>query len=267
MSPFFLDLPRTRPLHLTHGNGWRVQLDGLALRVTAPRRATGFVPLKAISRVISACDVHWEPQALIACMKAGTPITFIDARGAPQGYCHGALNRETSLAGLLTEVIEQPDWDQRYGDWLMGMNSQRIGQALHHAGLRTAIRSYDAARSKLCQAAHARCGRNITALLRQIDANLHAITLEQLQHALAKPRFLGYPRPGLSFVRDFSHLLHWSAYGLLCDPDTVGPVPDDEPRLAAHLVNSNRAHLHARLKAILAIFELWLRDWAQELEL
>ena len=264
MNPLFLDTPRTRPLHLSHGTGWRVQLDGLALRVTAPRRAPGLVPLKAISRVISASDVQWEPRALLACMKAGTAITFIDALGNPQGYCHGVLRRETSLANLLVEVIEHPEWDQRYENWLTGMHSQRIIHALSNTGLRISFCDRAAARSKLCEAAHQRCQRNITALLRQIDGNLHALVLEQLQHAINHPRFLGHPRPGLSFVKDFANLLHWSAYSLLTDPETIGPIPDDEARLAAHLTNSHRAELQARIKAMLSIFELWLREWTQE---
>lgn len=266
MTPIFLDLPRTRPLYLAQGKGWLVKLKGKALHISAAKSAPGTIPIRAISRVISASDVQWQPAALSACMKAGTTITFVDAYGNPQGYCHGVRRKETGLAGLLDELIDHPQWEDRFDRWLSSMHAQQIIRALRASGLRLAYGDYAAARSKLCQAAHNRCGRKVTNVLRQLEAGIHALVLEHLASALADPVYLGYPRPGFSFVQEFTKLMQWGAYDLLEGPEAFGLEPVDEPRLAARLIHGNRALLQARLVALLALFELWLRDWTLEVE-
>lgn len=255
-----------RPLYLPASKELRVAIDGLALRLHAPRRAAQWMPLDRISRVLSATDVAWDTPALVACLRAGVPVVFIDGHGNAQGFCHGPRRRETSLANLLIELIERPDWDERYGNWMTAIHSQLIRRQLLHLGQRVGFRDQAAARSTLCNAHYLRMGVSVVDVLRHIQGVVHGMVVQHMQDAIPSPRFLGYPRPGLSLVSDFAALMQWPAYRLLSQIKSADLAdPDDVPRLAAYLAEQHRDRLTDTLDELVARFEIWLRDWEQEI--
>jgi hypothetical protein len=214
--------------------------------------------------VVSSTDTCWQTKALMACLEAGIPVVFVDARGRARGYCHGRQRRETAMGGLLTEAIEHPEWAQRYGDWLRSMHDRLICRARATAGGRIVSCSHAAARSKLCAAWHLRCGHVVTSMLHQIDGFMHALVVDQLKNVFGAARFMGHPRDGVCLVNDFAALLCWSSYGLL---DGLGK--DDfrearQHRLAAQLVEQNCDRLADQLSKLVDALELWLREWMQE---
>lgn len=256
-----------KPLYLASGRGWTVAVDGLALRICAPRQAVRYAPLRRISRVLSATDAQWETPALLACLEAGIPIVFTDGHGRAKGYCHGMRRRETSLASLLVEAVEQSDWTERYSNWLHAMHCQMVRKALAAAGLRIGFRDFAAARSKLCAACNRRCRRVVTGLLHQLDGFMHALVVERLHQTVAAARFMGHPRPGLCLVSDFTALMSWSSFGLVQQWAKNNLEEEQEQRIAAQLLEQERQQLAAHLSSLTDNFELWLRDWIQEGEI
>src|SRR5690625_6343858 len=68
-----------KPLYLAHGRHVRVRNQDDVLVVRSMGRAASIYPFKRLSRVVSANDVHWHNGALLACLQAGVPVSFIDA--------------------------------------------------------------------------------------------------------------------------------------------------------------------------------------------
>src|SRR5690625_5928532 len=90
-----------KPLYLAHGRHVRVRNQDDVLVVRSMGRAASIYPFKRLSRVVSANDVHWHNGALLGCLQAGVPVSFIDASGNTLGYCSGIRRRATTLSGLI----------------------------------------------------------------------------------------------------------------------------------------------------------------------
>lgn len=264
-----LRLTPPKPLYLPASAQLQVAVDGPALRVKASHRAAQWLPLDRISRVLSAIDVQWETPALIACLRAGVPVIFIDGYGNAQGFCYGPRHRENSLTSLLVELIERPDWDDHYQAWLEAVQHQLVRRQLLRCGLRaTRYREPRAARSALCNVHYRRLGVSVVRLLRHIQGAVHGMVVQHLHAAIPDQRFLGYPRPGFSLINDFASLMQWPAHRLLSQVELDDLVePEGLPRLAAHLAEHNREQLMATLDELVTRFEYWLRDWEQEIVL
>lgn len=260
----YLPLVPAKSLYLPHGRGWTVSLDGPVLRIDAANRAVQFAPLRRVARVVSSTDTCWQTKALLACLKAGIPVIFVDGDGRAQGYCHGRQRRETALAGLLTEAIEHPEWTQRYGDWLHAMHDRLIRQALTVAQVRISFRSHAGARSKLYSAWHQRCGYIVTSLLCRIDGFMYPLVVDHLKSAVGASRFMGHPRQGICLVNDLTALLCWSSYGLLDGLKKDDFMKTTEHRLAAQIVEQNCDRLADQLSKLVDALELWLREWMHE---
>jgi hypothetical protein len=259
-----MDISSPKSLYLLHGRGWRVALDGPVLRIDATRSATRFAALSKIARVVSATDTVWQTDALLACLKVGIPVIFVDGQGHTQGYCHGKSRRETTLAGLLTEAIEHPEWMQRYDDWLAVMHARQIRQAFALAGVSKTCNSRATARSRLCTAWQARKGHIVTSLLHHIDGLVYALVVEHMKSAVGVARFMGHPRAGISLTNDFAALLSWSCYGLLEGVEKDDIVNITHQRLSVQIVEEHRKSLVGQLKDLIDANEMWLRAWIQE---
>lgn len=249
-----------KPLYLGTGPAWRVAHDGPALRVQALGRAPAWYPYRRLARVVSATDAQWQAAALIACLRAGVPVCFIDGRGEPQGYCYGASRRETTLDGLLAFALDSPEWELRFHHWRRGQVRGLVLDALRVAGLPPRDLDVAAVRSALCNALHRHLGQPISPLLRHLDGALHAFAAERL-HRQISPATLGHPRPGLCLVDEFAALLHWPAHALLATLET-GDLRDMPPAQLAASLLAGTDSIDDALAALLARFELWLRSWA-----
>jgi len=250
-----------RPLYLAHGSASQVIHDGRALRVQATGRAVAWYAYAKLSRVVSATDVQWQTAALLACLNAGVPVSFLDARGNVQGYCYGSLRRETTLDNLLAIALDAPDWESRFEFWYRGMHRQCMLRALATVGLPPRHLDHPpTVRSALCNAYHRHLGRPLAPLLRHLDGTLHAFAASVLrQHIDAQT--LGHPRPGQSLVDAFATLLGWPAFHLLQPLDATRIDTTPPARLAAELLGDDSPLGH-ELDVLLMCFEHWLRGWA-----
>lgn len=251
-----------KPLYLEAGTGWQVQLDGPSLRVQGGVRAPGRYPLSRLSRVVSASDVAWSTEALLACLKAGVPVVFRDHRGVAQGWCFGARRRETTLCSLLREAVAQPDWDARFADWRAGMVTQEAYRALHACGLpateRAEPRSYE---SCLFNAHHERFGDGTALRITMVKGCLSALVAERLHDAIGDPELIAWARPGLHLTAEFSALLAWDAHAALYGMRVADVRGVAAGKVAARLLEARGDRLAAALGRLLGAFELWLREW------
>lgn len=265
--PENISVPETRALHLGPKGGWRVQLDGASLRISAGHGPIRYVPLAQLSRVISSDRVSWTTPALLACLGAGIPVIYVNTHGQPTGYCYGMHQRESALSGLLDETIDHPEWNSRYGQWFSAMEQQQIRKALLLAGLPMDRLDPNTARSRLFQACQRYAGPSASGILRLMHGKLASIALEALQAEFRMARHLAHPRPGLNFVRDFSQLMRWHCYRFLKTPNRRAQSAGSASavrRQAAQLMEAGLSQLEDRMMVLLLRFEFWLRAWVQE---
>jgi len=96
-----------------------VQLEGPALKVKSESVATKRFPLSRISRVVARSDfVIWSTDAILACMRSGISITFLNRSGDPEGFCYGNRHIENSFGNNLREFLEFDNWREYYEIWI-----------------------------------------------------------------------------------------------------------------------------------------------------
>lgn len=113
-----------KPLYLSGKVGMAVTLDGPALQVTVPGRAATLYPLQRISRVITSGPVAWSTEALLACAERGIAVTFLYRDGTTRAYLFGESPLREGLLCRLRDLLDRPDWQERYHDWYRSMESR-----------------------------------------------------------------------------------------------------------------------------------------------
>lgn len=126
-----------KPLYINGRPGMTVALDGPALAIGAPGRAESLFPLQRISRVIASGSVDWSTTALLACAERGITVTFLDRHGVNRAYLFGDGPRREGLAQRLRDLLDRPDWPERYADWRRAMESRACRAAALRLGLQT----------------------------------------------------------------------------------------------------------------------------------
>jgi hypothetical protein len=128
----------TKPLYL-EGSDTKVRLDGPALQVFTPARAAGWFPLRRISRVVSARQVDWTLDALLACAEAGITVQFVGGDGTLVARCLGPHAADPSVMGSRLEFLWQSPGASRYGDWRRAMERMAVRSVLRQAGLASTV--------------------------------------------------------------------------------------------------------------------------------
>jgi CRISPR associated protein Cas1 len=123
-----------RPLYLDRGAA-AVRLEGLALIVDQSDTAEGRFPLRLLSRVVVRGAVPWSMDALLACLAAGVPITFLSLDGSVIGLCLGRERPEESLAMLLDRLLAEPGWAEIYGRWSRAAERRAIVEVARRLAL------------------------------------------------------------------------------------------------------------------------------------
>lgn len=113
-----------KPFYLNGAAGMAVTLDGPALRVTLPEKAPALYPLTRISRVIATTPVNWSTEALLACSERGITVTFLNKEGDILAYLFGVSSLRSGLFHRLRDLLDRPDWRERYADWYRAMESR-----------------------------------------------------------------------------------------------------------------------------------------------
>jgi hypothetical protein len=125
----------TRPLYIASGPDSYVSLDGPALCVSREEYAPQLFPLSRLSRVVTATDVGWSSNALLACAEHGISVVFMDEQGEVAARLTGRPGARDELRNRLMEFLLLPQAEGMYGFWFR--NYRR--RAAHWAGLKLEI--------------------------------------------------------------------------------------------------------------------------------
>jgi hypothetical protein len=122
------------------GGDTKVRLDGPALKVLTPTRAAGWFPLRRVSRVVSARQVDWALDALLACTGAGITVQFVDNDGTTVARCLGPHPMDpVAIESRLELLWQYEDGISRYEDWRRAMERMAVRSVLRRAGLVPAL--------------------------------------------------------------------------------------------------------------------------------
>lgn len=251
-----------RPLYLDPGIVWQVRLDdGVALSIAADGRTRSLYPLQRLSRVVCGRQVQWRTDALLACLEAGVPIVFNDARRGTIGWCFGARRRETTLAQLLREGLSQPQWPDRFGTWVAAVERREMLYALAYMGVRAARLEARHVRALLCNRHRQRIGVPAGPWLRALRLAGAGLAAEAAQRAVGDSTLLAFARPGFHLPRVLGDLLEWRQHRLLDDWPAAALHATSPQRLAAAAVQASPASLERGCGEFLGELELHLREW------
>lgn len=111
-----------KPLYL-YRSDVQVGLDHGALRIRVKEGASDrWIPLRLISRVLSAETVDWTLEALLACARAGISVTFQDKDCRMIARCFGNPCERQELAQRLADLRFLPNWNEAYLNWIGRMD-------------------------------------------------------------------------------------------------------------------------------------------------
>ncbi|QXP83807.1 CRISPR-associated endonuclease Cas1 [Methylococcus sp. ANG] len=124
-----------KPLYL-YGSNLQVANDGAALKISQPEHAPRWYPLGRLSRVVSTRNVEWSTAALLLCAESGITVTFLDGDGRLAMRCIGPRpSPHDRFAQRLDELLQHPDRDTLYADWLDGVERSALRSLIRRAGL------------------------------------------------------------------------------------------------------------------------------------
>ena len=242
--------------------GCEVRLDdGVALSIGVPGRARRLVPLRRLSRVLSGTDAHWDGDALLACLRAGVPVVFHDARGEPVGWCFGPRRSETTLAQLLREGLSRPEWDSHFGDWKAACERREMLAAAAELGVHWAGTDAAAMRVQLCNRHRAETGAGARKWLRALRSAAAGLVGQQLHDAVGDAELLAYARAGLNLPWVFTTLMEWRLHRILHATPAWSLAEEAPVLFAARAVERHGATLHGTIGALTGDLEHTLRGW------
>jgi hypothetical protein len=250
-----------KPLYLDAALPWQIRLDdGPALNISAPGRARSLYPLQRLARVISPSDAQWTTAALIACLRAGVPVVFHDSTGDAVGWCFGPRKRETTLASLLREALNQPNWATLIGGWQQAAERREILAALR--ALNTCSRKLDAAavRTHLCNLHRVRTGAPSATWLRALSRANDALVAQRLNELVGDPTLIGFAREGLHLGQTVSDLMEWQLHLALHAAPLMALMQHSPARFAAEAIEREGAALHSACGELVGSLEHHLRE-------
>ena len=197
-----------KPLYV-RGADTRVELDAPALRIRVPEKSDAWLPLRRISRVISATQVGWTTEALLACAEQGISVSFLAEDGRVVARMTGQPGERDELRQRLVDLIDRPGWRDDYSLWLTGMEQMAARSLARRAGLAANDRPLprelqqalrEQARDQGLLADYEDLGRRVHGLL-------GGFVTQHLAEAGLSPEWAGWS--DLDLGGDFCRILFW----------------------------------------------------------
>jgi CRISPR associated protein Cas1 len=198
----------TQPLYLTPSEHARISIDaGVALRIEFTAKPNQRIPLLRISRIVSGPKANWESQALIHCMRKGIPISFIDRHGDSIGWCFGNRRVESTLATLLANALDCPEWSRLFNDWYQSEYRVNAAQVLMLCATAASEHNVKNARSVLCNQHKILHASAVGEHLDRVAFHARNELAAQLASDCSNPELLFWYRPGLNLVEVLGDIL------------------------------------------------------------
>ena len=197
-----------KPLYV-RGAETRVELDAPALRIRVPHQADAWLPLRRISRVISATPVQWSSAALLACAAEGISVSFLTDDGRVVARFTGPPGERDELRQRLSDWIDRAGWQDDYALWLSGMEQMAARSVARRAGLPASELPLprELQRALRAQALDRGLLAEYDAVGRRIHGLLTGWVTQHLSEAGIGPEWAGWT--DLDLTGDFSRVLFW----------------------------------------------------------
>lgn len=230
-----------------------------SLRIESDTRADQLLPVARISRVLISGAVTLDTAALRRLMRAGIPITFLDAHGQVEGFCLGTRLRRLALSQRIAEWLDRPDWPSVYQNWFAAAQRrtmQRIGLPVtEDAPTPRAVRERLYAR--WAEVVGAPCARRVCETL---HGGLAALTGAWLHAAGIAPAHIVAAEGELSLLHGFTRLLEWEIQPALAQQALSRERPFPVLPFVATLLERRNNGLRRRFAAHLGSLETRLKE-------
>lgn len=239
----------------------RLSLDGPALAVLEPAKATRRYPFTRIGRILVGGRAQCDAAALAHCLRHGIPITFMAGEEGAAGVAVPLSSEAMGSVRLLESFVALPHWRERYSDWKRASERREILDVLRRLRLRApdlrpAMVGAFLVKELVRQHPGAQVERWRAAAAALLTARV-ASRLAQGRMGGVLPALDGI---GLRLLADFTAILQWRFYAdcrewLAADPTALHGAW--RPRLAAR-VEARAPRDDARIQSLWDRFCYWL---------
>lgn len=202
-----------KPLYLNGKPCMTVALDGPALEVAAPGRAASLYPLQRISRIISSGAVTWSTEALLACAERGITVTFLHRDGTIRAYLFGESNLREGLLSRLRDLLDRPDWQERYRDWYRAMESRARRALVKRLGTSAEAVPLSRLEAGIAELKHRYIGPGVCRFLeRRLQGLLGGLVAQLLMEAGLSAERIRCLGGRIHLAEDIARLLAWDLH-------------------------------------------------------
>lgn len=82
-------------------------------------KPTVHLPVNRIARILCNHNITWTGQAFMLCLSSGIPVIWMSGHGKALGHTQCRVNGEHNIGSQIELYAELPDWQERFGNWLM----------------------------------------------------------------------------------------------------------------------------------------------------
>jgi hypothetical protein len=192
-----------------------IRLEGPALVVARPAAAETRVPLRRLSHVIVRGAVPFATDALLSCLSAAVPVTFIALDGQVIG--HGIAGSAgvqkpaaCSIASLLARLVMEPSWPDVMSTWLRHAEQTAMLRSCQRLRVHLGLDLRPATvRVALARALPGGPTPGLDSLLRRLEGLLAAHLAVLFQRAEIPVAFRGHDGSPLDLRSYFVAVLRW----------------------------------------------------------
>lgn len=200
-----------KPCYIHGREGMQINMDGPALSIVAPGQAAVLIPLRRISRLVISGSPACETAALLACAERGITVTFLRHDGAIRAHVFGCSPTSHDLFAHLRDLLDRPDWPDRYQIWLNAAAS-RARRALCR---QLRVPPDKLSLKQICTTLDRHAEQFVKTdqrhhLQRRLRGLCRSLANEVLQQAGLNAERSRYIEPRLNVPRDFARLLSLS---------------------------------------------------------
>ncbi len=201
-----------RVLHLEPNADLFVRLGpGPSLELRSASGREQWLPLDRIGRVLANERVHWETDALFACLGAGIPVLFL-SRGRVIGWCFGEKERTLELDHLLDLARDCEQDRHLVGDFFRSRERAAMLEALTALRQRTHRFDPEHVRGLLANRLRDLFGYSVGALLREAELCLNGVVAETLTEVCHRSRQLVSRDHGWNLPLAMTQVLRWKLF-------------------------------------------------------
>jgi hypothetical protein len=203
-----------RPLYVD-STAAAIRLEGPALVVARAAQADTRVPLRLLSRVVVRGCVPFATDALLGCLDAAVPVTFVALDGRVIGHGIAGATRARSpvawsIASALARLVSEPTWPDVMATWRRHAEQAAMLRSCQRLRISLTLDLRPATvRVLLAQAMPGGATPGMESVLRRLEGLLAAHLAELFSKAEIPAEFRGHDGSPLDLRAYFAAVLRW----------------------------------------------------------